>query len=60
MLPSTIAAANTKVMYVMNGHATLQTNCEYGVTLVYKQAAQLLPASRCSRTYGDHKCKILC
>ena len=36
MLPSIIAAANTEVMCVMNGHATLQTDCEYCVALVYK------------------------
>ena len=32
MLPSTIAAANTEVMCVMNGHAALQTNCKYCIT----------------------------
>ena len=59
MLPSTIAAANTEVMCVMNGHIALQTDCEYCVTLVYKQAPCLLPASRHSCTHGDHKWKIL-
>ena len=59
MLPSTIAAANTEVMCVMNDHATMQTYCEYCVTLVYKQAPHLLPVSRHSCTHGDHKWKIL-
>ena len=54
MLPFTIATANTEVMCVMNGHVALQTDCEYCVALVYKQAPHLLPASRCSCTHGDH------
>ena len=59
MLPSTIAAAKTEVMCVMNGHTALQTDCAYCIALVYKQAPRLLPVFRQSCTHGDHEWKIL-